>query len=177
MKDKKMIEEIAKDIPYLTLDRTVFVSATETKNVSWTLSEEDNKVIAEVLVEQGYRKLAEDSVVLAKEEYDKLLEQRRKARSEKKRFKNKYLALKSNCVVLSREEYENIYEQAEQNVLANISDGGTSCQWCIEQHEKKASKETVEKIIDLIKTFCPDKKFIEIITRIISERFGVEIKD
>ena len=42
---------------------------------------------------------------------------------------------------------------------------------------KKGSKETAEKIIDLIKTFCPDKKFVEVITRIISERFGVEIKE
>jgi hypothetical protein len=42
---------------------------------------------------------------------------------------------------------------------------------------KKGSKETAEKIICLIKTFCPDKNFIETITRIISERLGVEIKE
>ena len=73
MKDKeKQIEEMANDIPYLTLSRRVFVSMTEMKNVGWTLSEEDNKVIAEVLIEQSYRKLPEDSVVLSKEEYEKL---------------------------------------------------------------------------------------------------------
>lgn len=41
----------------------------------------------------------------------------------------------------------------------------------------KGSKETAEKIIDLIKAFCPDKKFVEVITHIISERLGVEIKE
>lgn len=51
-----------------------------------------------------------------------------------------YRKLPEDSVVLSREEYDNIYEQAEANVLANIADGGTSCQWCIEQHEKKASE-------------------------------------
>ena len=73
MKDKeKQIEEMANDIPYLTLSRQVFVNMTEMKKVGWTLSEEDNKVIAEVLVKQGYRKLPENSVVLSKEEYEKI---------------------------------------------------------------------------------------------------------
>ena len=41
----------------------------------------------------------------------------------------------------------------------------------------QARKETAEKIICIIKTFSYDKEFTEIITRIISERFGVEIKE
>ena len=41
----------------------------------------------------------------------------------------------------------------------------------------QSSKETAEKIIDLIKTFCPDKKFIEIVKGVIKKQFGVEIKD
>jgi hypothetical protein len=40
--------------------------------------------------------------------------------------------------------------------------------------KEKQIMEMAEKIIDLIKTFCPDKKFIETISHIISERFGVE---
>ena len=48
---------------------------------------------------------------------------------------------------------------------------------CIKFNVDFTRKETAEKIIDLIKTFCPDKKFVEVITRIISERFGVEIKE
>lgn len=58
------------------------------------------------------------------------------------------LGIPKDSVVLSKEEYENIYKQAEQNVLANIADGGTSCDWCIKEHEKigyeKGSKELEE---------------------------------
>ena len=60
MDKKEMIEEMASDIPFLTLDREVFVSATEKRKVGCTLSEEDNKVIAEELYEKGYRKINMD---------------------------------------------------------------------------------------------------------------------
>lgn len=72
MEKEKIIEEMAKDIPFLTLDREVFVGATEKRKVGWTLSEEDNKVIAEELYNAGYRKIPEGSVVLSKEEYEKM---------------------------------------------------------------------------------------------------------
>lgn len=64
---------MAKDIPFLTLDREVFVGATEKKKVGWTLSEEDNKVIAESLIKQNYRKLPKGSVVLTSEQYSNYL--------------------------------------------------------------------------------------------------------
>ena len=73
MTEKEMIEEMAKDIPFLTLDREVFVGATEKKKVGWTLSEEDNKVIAESLIKQNYRKLPKGSVVLTSEQYSNYL--------------------------------------------------------------------------------------------------------
>ena len=63
--------------------------------------------------------------------------------------------------ILSKEEYERFCGQT-----INIA-----------KVKAQSSKETAEKIIQLIKTFCPDKKFIEVITRIISERLGVEIKE
>ena len=69
---EKQIEEMAKDIPYLTLDREVFVGATEKRIVGWTLSEEDNKMIAKALIEQGYRKITENEVVISKKEYEKI---------------------------------------------------------------------------------------------------------
>ena len=73
MKDKeKQIEEMAKDITYLTLDREVFVSATNTKKVGWTLSEEGNKLISETLISKGWTKLPEDSIVISREEYNDL---------------------------------------------------------------------------------------------------------
>jgi hypothetical protein len=85
-----------------------------------------------------------------------------------------YQKIKKDSVVLSREDYENIYKQAEQNILANIADGGASCHWCIEQHEKKASKETAEKIYTFVNSFGTRnwerfEKFIK--------QFGVEIKE
>lgn len=52
------------------------------------------------LINQGYQKVDENSIVITKTEYEKLIEQRRKARSEMKRFKRKYLYLK--------EEYESL---------------------------------------------------------------------
>ena len=52
--------------------------------------------VAIQIVEHYQPKLPKDSVVLSKEEFEKLLEQRRKARSEKKRFKRKYLYLKED---------------------------------------------------------------------------------
>lgn len=38
------------------------------------------------------------------------------------------------------------YEQAKADILGNMSDGGTSCHWCIEQHELNAIKEFAEKL-------------------------------
>ena len=46
------------------------------------------------LIHQGYQKVDKDSIVITKTEYEKLIEQRKKARSEMKRFKRKYLYLK-----------------------------------------------------------------------------------
>lgn len=60
-----------------------------------------------------------------------------------------YRKIPENAVVLTREEYDKIYEQAEATVLSNIADGGTSCHWCMDEHEKigyeKGCKETAEK--------------------------------
>ena len=56
--------------------------------------------------------------------------------------------LPENSVVLSREELRKLrkdYAQSERaNVLSEIADGGISCHWCIEQHEKK----TAEKLLN-----------------------------
>ena len=137
MNDKeKQIEEMAKDIQ----------NAVNGCAKYWA------EVIAKYLVEQGYRKLPKDNVVL------------------------------------SKEELENIYEQAEQTVLANIADGGTSCHWCIEQHEKKASKETAEMyhtlMNDCIKSNLNIRKnkntFAMALGRDndeLAKQFGVEIKE
>ena len=43
-------------------------------------------------------------------------------------------------------EVEKQYEQAQADVLGNMSDGGTSCHWCIEQHRVEAIKEFAERL-------------------------------
>ena len=80
----------------------------------------------------------EDKVVLSGEEYEKLLEQRRKARSEKKRFKNKYLALKTNNVVLTKAEYEELLK-------VNKAD--------LAEQANYTRKETAEKFYDKVMSF------------------------
>ena len=56
MNKEERIKEIAKDIPFLELEREVFVSLDRKEKHAWTLSEDDNKQIAQVLIEKGYRK-------------------------------------------------------------------------------------------------------------------------
>ncbi len=43
-------------------------------------------------------------------------------------------------------EIDKQYEQAEADILGNISDGGTSCHWCIDQNRKMAIKEFAERL-------------------------------
>lgn len=43
-------------------------------------------------------------------------------------------------------EIDKQYEQAKADILGNISDGGTSCHWCIAQHESEARKEFAERL-------------------------------
>lgn len=59
---KKEIEEMARDLPFLTLERDVHISSTNIEKRAWTLSEEDNKIIAEAYYNAGYRKTAKPEV-------------------------------------------------------------------------------------------------------------------
>ena len=87
-----------------------------------------------------------------------------------------YQKLPEDSVVISREEYE-IYDVVKKGYPNDMSCLAEKLTEISHNSYKKGSKETAEKIIGLIKTFCPDKKFVEVITRIISERLGVEIKE
>lgn len=42
------------------------------------------------------------------------------------------------------------YEQAKADILGNMSDGGTSCHWCIDQHRAAAIKEFAERLKDTL---------------------------
>ncbi len=43
-------------------------------------------------------------------------------------------------------EVDKQYEQAKADILGNMSDGGTSCHWCIEQHKLNAINEFAERL-------------------------------
>lgn len=43
-------------------------------------------------------------------------------------------------------DYENVYKQATADLLASITDGGTSCEWCIDKHRAEAIKEFAERL-------------------------------
>ena len=97
----------------------------------------------------GYQNIDEDSVVLTREEYEKLLEQRRKARSEMKRFKRKYLYTKLDKDRLSIEN-ERLHEMklALENQL--IQSGLTEYVGA-DEIEKQARKETAREVIKSVK--------------------------
>lgn len=81
--------------------------------------------------------------------------------------------------LLAKKLIENIYKQAEQTVLANIADGGTSRHWCIEQHKKLERKETAEKILNFAQGFFEwdEECFVWELTKYIKTELGVEIKE
>ena len=95
-----------------------------------------------------------------------------------------YRKLPKDSVVLSREELSKLrkdYAESERaNILCEIADGGTSCHWCIEEHEKigyeKGSKETSEKIFKWLKKHC-DGVGWKIVETYFKEQFNVEIID
>ena len=43
-------------------------------------------------------------------------------------------------------EIDKQYEQARVDILGNMSDGGTSCHWCIEHHRNQVTKEFAERL-------------------------------
>ena len=43
-------------------------------------------------------------------------------------------------------EVDKQYEQAKADILGNMADGGTSCHWCIAQHEANARKEFAKRL-------------------------------
>jgi hypothetical protein len=47
-------------------------------------------------------------------------------------------------------DYENVYKQASADILASIADGGTSCEWCIDNHRAEAVREFAEKLTNII---------------------------
>ena len=60
-------------------------------------------------------------------------------------------------IILTKEEYDDlcanynkIYKQAKADILGNISDGDTSCHWCINSQRKIGAKEAADKIYQFL---------------------------
>lgn len=59
--------------------------------------------------------------------------------------------MKEDKIILTKEEYDDlcanydkVYEQAKADILGNISDGGTSCHWCIEENRRIGKEEALK---------------------------------
>jgi hypothetical protein len=149
---EKQIEEMAKDLePFITLHREVYVSANRKEKHGWMLSEEDNKVIAEVLVKQGYRKI-DNSVVLSREEYEKL-----------KHFENR---VRSGVCLTQKEWFDFCNKDSNRRTCLRI------------EEREKERKETAEEILNAVVgaidngTFSR-KSFIFMMNKV----YGVEVRN
>ena len=88
--------------------------------------------LAEKLVNDGYQRVGKDQVVIDKEELKDL-----------------------------EANYDKIYKQAEADILANMSDGGTSCHWCIEAQRKIGAKQALESLFEATKEKIDESSFIK----------------
>lgn len=111
--------------------------------------------------EEIYEYLTKDSVVLSKEEYEKLLEQRRKARSEQKRFKRKYLYTKQELQQASEETAEKILKLVFKHIT-------TPEVWEVLQQNTWLSKGG---------NFTANKHIWNLLLEPIAQQVGVEIKE
>lgn len=198
----KEVEEMARIIafdlcPYGKLHAKLYENRAKcASNDNFAECTKINKVV-EKLYNAGYRKLPEDSVSTSQKEVFDILDKMEFFQGQRagrelwldkpKEVQDKDIAdfvrdinyirdYLKDSVVLSKEEYEEL--QVGKDFDYGYHEGYKNTEAYYENFKlPKERKETAEKIICLIKTFCPDKNFIETITRIISERFGVEIKE
>lgn len=72
-------------------------------------------------------------------------------------------------------EVDKQYEQAKADILGNMSDGGTSCHWCIEQHRLNAIKEFAEKLKSKLRTNAYVSPFASNVNDVIIDNLVNEI--
>ena len=167
MKDKEMIEEMAKIISNA---RDTYFGTDAGKDGYYTPVGH----YAKVLLEQGYRKIDKDSVVLSREEYEK---------------KKTHL---QNVLELSNSQFEKVVKENEslERLLSLIDDipkeNLLDVDKAIETIKAKERKETAEKILKRIKeiytidtgwTDWYDDSFFGAEYKKLAKQFGVEIKE
>ena len=173
MDREKQIEEMAKDVCE-NVNRKMCADGTcpQTWNCPY------NNTMAKILIEQGYRKINDNEVVISKEEKQKLL----KEMYEQGKFDAIADLEKEGKVVISKEEYERL-KQFEYQVRSGVC--FTQKMWfdfCIEDSKyqtslqikakEQGSKETAEKCIEIIKRYVPPKSGLELE---IARKFGVDL--
>ncbi len=72
-------------------------------------------------------------------------------------------------------EVDKQYEQAKADILGNMSDGGTSCHWCIEQHRLNAIKEFAERLKPKLRTNAYVSPFASNVNDVILDNLVNEI--
>ena len=169
MNDKKQIEEMASlmadcnttcDECFERLERVMTMKIKEREKHCQAY------MYAKRAVEQGYRKISEDSVVITKEELKKIIQEE---------YQN---ALKDK-VVLTREEYDKDYVTREHyDYVANKYDALVVRMKKIKEEYKalkdQAHKETAREIFQWLKEHTIDSSFA-IIETYFKEQYEVEI--
>ena len=98
-----------------------------------------------------------------------------KERNKNSKLRNERNRLKAEIEELQA-EIDKQYEQAKADILGNMSDGGTSCHWCIEQHKAEVVKEVAKRIKADAKWICDDSyienSLIEYVDNLVKEMEG-----
>lgn len=66
-------------------------------------------------------------------------------------------------------EIDKQYEQAKADILGNMSNGGTSCHWCIDKHRTEAVKEFAEMLKNSMVIKLDRKFYFPIIDNLVKE--------
>lgn len=156
--DKQMIEEMAKDIPFLTLEREVYISLNDKVKAGWTLSEEDNKIIAEHLIKKDYRKIPENAVVLTEKEYkryeriEKIIKLAKREKANGYEVKNGKLYYFSNMLDGFEYEFKDLQEICDAANHYNEEFWGLDQRLAFWQGKaEEVRKETAEKFAERLK--------------------------
>ena len=152
MTEKEQIDEIGKVMPEKTkdpLDNSRYI----------IFGKSLRREIARIYYKAGYRKFPKDSVVLSREEYEKL----KRVEAEKDRLYEIKLDLENQLIEKGWTEYEGA-----------------------DEIEKRISKETAEKILDLLVPDCKARDenwhngclcLRATLAEKIAKQFGLEIKE
>lgn len=158
VKMNKEIEEMARDLPFLTLERDVHISSTNVEKRAWTLSEEDNKIIAEALYNAGYRKISEDNICEAVEKPVNTLKRKYESIEDIVRgfvVKDGKILYVTNILDGYRHEFKDIYEICDElnnnmKEIDRLMELNNHLRFQLEECKKLTVKEFAEKLKNVI---------------------------